>query len=51
VRPGQGIVVAVKSAARLVLALETPDDGSDELRRWRESERAELLRMIQRTPR
>ena len=51
VRPGQGIVVAVKSAARLVLALETPDDGSDELRRWRATEHAELLRMIQRKPR
>ena len=51
VRPGQGIVIAVKSAARLVLTLETPDDGSDELRRWRATEHAELLRMIQRKPR
>jgi hypothetical protein len=50
-RPGQGIVIAVKSAARFVLTLETPDDGPEDLRRWRALERAELLRIIEGKPR
>lgn len=45
-RPGQGIVIATKDAARFTLTLEQPDDGSDEIRQWHEQQRAELFRMI-----
>jgi hypothetical protein len=47
-RPAQGLVVAVACAARLVLTLDRPDDGSDEVRRWHEQERARLLRAARR---
>jgi hypothetical protein len=47
-RPAQGLVVAVTRAARLVLTLDRPDDGSDEVRHWHAQQRALLLRAARR---